>query len=74
MTPEQRKQLRQNMHAFRQMSPEQRAKLKQAWQHFQALPPEQRRALREKWRNATPEQRRQWLRNGGPESKQPPGR
>jgi hypothetical protein len=29
--------------------------------------------LREKWRNATPEQRKQWLHSGNPEPKRPPG-
>ena len=69
----QRETLRSGMRNFRAMSPEQRQQLRRSMQSVRQLPPEEKRRLRQLWRSLTPEQRREWLKAGGPGITPPPG-
>ena len=69
----QRDTLRAGKRNFRAMSPEQRQQLRQSIRSVRQLPAEEKRRLRETWRSLTPEQRREWLKAGGPGIAPPPG-
>ena len=55
------------------MSPEQRRQLRRSLHSLRDLPPDQQRRLRQNWQSLTPEQRRAWLKAGGPGIAPPPG-
>ncbi|GAA0910194.1 DUF3106 domain-containing protein [Rothia nasimurium] len=72
MTPEERAQARANREKFKDLTPEQRQKLHDAFERFNNLSPDQRQAIIQKWHSQTPEQRRQWVDNIGPNDALPP--
>jgi hypothetical protein len=55
------------------MSPRQRQQLRQSLRAMRGLDMAERERLRATWRSLTPEQRREWLRAGGPGIAPPPG-
>ena len=68
----QRQALRAGMRNFRAMSPKQRQQLRQSMQSLRRLPPAEKQRLRALWQSLTPEQRRAWLKAGGPGIAPPP--
>ena len=71
-TAARREALREGIENFRQMSPEQKQQMRRSLRSVRNLPPEEKQRLREQWRSLTPEQRRVWLKAGGPGIAPPP--
>jgi hypothetical protein len=72
LPPEQQETLREGRRNFRELSPRQRERMRESMQALRELPPEEQQRLRALWRGMTPEQRREWLRRGGPGLAAPP--
>ena len=72
LPPDQQKALREGRRNYREMSPRQREHMRESWRALHALPPEEQKRLRGLWRDMSPEQRREWLRRGGPGVAPPP--
>lgn len=73
LSPDERRAARQGLLAYRQADPATQEKLREVFKNLRNASPEQRSALREKWRSLSPEQRRAWLKAGGPGVAPPPG-
>ena len=74
LPPEQRQALREGRRNFRELSPQQREAMRESLRALRALPPDEQQRLRKLWRGMTPEERRKWLRHGGPGLAPPPSR
>jgi len=72
LSPEQQQRLREGRRNFRELSPRQRDAMRESFRALRALPPDEQQRLRALWRGMTPEQRREWLRRGGPGVAPPP--
>ena len=72
LPPEEQRALREGRRNYREMSPRQREHMRESWRKLRELPPEEQQRLRALWRGMTPEQRREWLRRGGPGVAPPP--
>ena len=72
LPPEQREALREGRRNFREMSPDQRERMRESWRAMKSLPPGERERLRSIWRDLSPQQRREWLKRGGPGVAPPP--
>jgi hypothetical protein len=71
-SPEQRRAAREGLRHYREMSPRQRQQMRQSVHALRGMDPGERERLRVVWRSLTPEQRRAWLRAGGPGIAPPP--
>lgn len=65
-SPEQRRAAREGWRHYRELSPRQRAQMRRSLRAMRGLDDGQRRELLQQWRALSPEQRRDWLRAGGP--------
>lgn len=72
LPPEKREALRDGWRNFREMSPRQREQVRQSFDALRRLPPEEQRRLRGIWQGMNPQQRRAWLKAGGPGVAPPP--
>jgi hypothetical protein len=72
LSPEEQERLREGRRNFREMSPRQREAMRESFRALRALPQEEQQRLRDLWHSMTPEQRREWLRRGGPGKVPPP--
>jgi hypothetical protein len=72
LPPDEQRALREGRRNFREMSPRQRERMRESFRALRRLPPEEQQRLRALWRGMTPEQRREWLRRGGPGLAEPP--
>ena len=73
LSPDEQQRLREGRRNFRELSPQQREAMRESFRALRALPPAEQQRLRALWRNMTPQQRREWLRRGGPGVVPPPG-
>lgn len=64
MSPDERRRARANHRAYRHLDSRQRKRLHQAYERFKKLPTDEQRQLRQQWHQLSPDQRRQWIRNG----------
>ena len=64
--------MRDGWRNFREMSPRQREQVRHSFEALRRLPPEEQRRLRGIWQGMNPEQRRAWLKAGGPGVAPPP--
>ena len=71
-SPEQRRAAREGLRHYRAMSPRQRQQMRQSVHALRGMDAGERERLRAVWRSLTPEQRRAWLRAGGPGISPPP--
>ena len=72
LPPDQQRRLREGRRNYREMSPRQREHMRESFRALRQLPPEEQQRLRALWRDMTPEQRREWLKRGGPGVAEPP--
>lgn len=70
--PERRQALREGRRNFASLSPRQREGMRESLRALRRLPPQEQQRLRALWRDMSPEQRREWLRRGGPGLAAPP--
>lgn len=73
MSPEQKARAREGLLQHHRAAEGQRHAMREVWKTLQSLPADEREALRAQWRALSPEQRRAWLRAGGPGRVPPPG-
>ena len=66
LPPEKREALREGAQNFQEMTPKQRQNMRQSMRYVRTLPPEEQKRLRRFWTTLTPQQRTQWLEEGGP--------
>ncbi len=66
LPPKQREALREGAQNFQEMTPKQRQNMRESMRYIRTLPPEEQKRLRRFWTTLTPQQRTQWLEDGGP--------
>lgn len=66
LPPKQREALREGAQNFQEMTPRQRQNMRESMRYVRTLPPEEQKRLRRYWTTLTPQQRTQWLEDGGP--------
>jgi hypothetical protein len=72
LSPDEQRRLREGRRNFRELTPEQREAMRESFRALRALPPQEQKRLRGLWHGMTPQQRREWLRRGGPGKVPPP--
>jgi len=66
LPPKKREALREGAQNFQEMTPKQRQNMRESMRYVRTLPPEEQKRLRRFWTTLTPQQRTQWLEDGGP--------
>jgi hypothetical protein len=66
LPPKKREALREGAQNFQEMTPKQRQNMRESMRYLRTLPPEEQKRLRRLWTTLTPQQRTQWLEDGGP--------
>ena len=66
LPPKKREALREGTQNFQEMTPKQRQNMRESMRYLRTLPPEEQKRLRRFWTTLTPQQRTQWLEDGGP--------
>ena len=66
LPPRRREALREGAQNFQEMTPKQRQNMRESMRYVRTLPPEEQKRLRRFWTTLTPQQRTQWLEDGGP--------
>ncbi|MEO8002622.1 MAG: DUF3106 domain-containing protein [Arenimonas sp.] len=66
LPPKKREALREGVQNFQEMTPKQRQNMRESMRYIRTLPPEGQKRLRRLWASLTPQQRTQWLEDGGP--------
>ena len=72
LSPEEQQRLREGRRNYREMSPRQREQMRESWRALHQLPEAEQKRLRTLWHSLDPEQRREWLKRGGPGVAPPP--
>ena len=72
MTPDERRQARENRRKFNELSPQQREQLHATFERFQQLPPAQRERLIREWHSLPPAERLHWDERRGHDRPPPP--
>jgi len=72
LSPEEQQRLREGRRNYREMSPRQREQMRESWRALHQLPEAEQKRLRALWHSLDPEQRREWLKRGGPGVAPPP--
>lgn len=66
LPPKKRDALREGAQNFQEMTPKQRQNMRESMRYIRTLPPDEQKRLRRLWSALAPQQRTQWLEDGGP--------